>query len=283
MHRRIHVLIAALLLALVIALPAAAEHPDRASYRFGGDLPQADRDEIRIGFTIAQRYLPDVAPFVVRAGDRVRPPDAGSRGPYEYDYVADAGDHRVEVYTSGDAYRESSPSEVEETMVHEYYHLVQEELMRRGDPRATEDDDPFVPLWIVEGTAEWVSVRVAAANGLDDYEKARAVYVGNVKESDVSLDDFDSQPSDDGTDAYDEDPYSLGFLAVELLASQHGGQAALDDFWVQVGVERDWRSAFRKSFGVSSTSFVGEFARWRKAGFPTPSGFAAMPTPAPLP
>src|SRR5262245_31767028 len=127
------------LLALVLfalALPASAEHPDRASYRFSADLANADRDELTQGLAIATRYLRDVAPFVVRAGDRVRPKDAGRRGPFEYDYIADAGGHEVDVYTSGDSYRDAAPAEIVETMVHEYYHLVQEELMGRGRPSA---------------------------------------------------------------------------------------------------------------------------------------------------
>lgn len=274
----------ALLLALWLGLgtlTARADRPERATYHFGADLAQSERDRITAGFALAERYLPEVAPFIVRAGDGVRPRGAGRRGPFEYDYIAQAGGHRVVVYTSGDAYRDSTAAEVEETMVHEYYHLLQEELMGRERP-ADDADEPFVPLWLVEGSAEWVGVRVAAANGLDDYDKARTTYRDNLAESPVSLDRFNRAEDDEGdADAYDDDPYSIGFLATELLVARHGGEPALTRFWVEVGAQDDWRAAFRRAFGLSAGTFGREFANWQKAGYPPEAN--VVPTPAPLP
>jgi hypothetical protein len=272
MPRSIRAALIALAAALLCALAGAvaAQARDRATYRFGDDLPAVERQRIADGFELAQRALPDVAPFVVRAGDDVRPRGVGRRGPFEYDYVAQAGGNRVSIFTSGDAYRTSTPAEVAETMVHEYYHLVQEELMGRERP-ASDEQEPFVPLWLVEGSAEWVAVRVGAAHGLTKYDRARQLYVREVEDNPVPLERFnreDDEEDPDAPDPYEDDPYSVGFLATELLVARHGGEPALERFWVLVGAEADWRAVFRRAFGVSAARFTREFVRWQRAGYP---------------
>ena len=136
-------------------------------------------------------------------------------------------------------------------LFHEWYHLVQEELLRS---RRT-----GIPDWLAEGTAEWIGYRAAVHFGyypsyayVRSQERAEALATG--------------VPLERLTRRVEVGPqYALSFMAIDELDLH---ERALLRFWRILGAGERWRDAFDAIFGVSVPRFYERFERARRAGFP---------------
>lgn len=146
---------------------------------------------------------------------------------------------------------------------HEYVHVLQAEsgcLHARGDGDYR---------WIKEGMAEELSWRsLVAAGRATDARVAREIRGDGALDS--NLQPLRSYERDGGRDP----EYALWHLAVRRLlgravaagrAPAHRPETALRRFCDRVGLGRPWRTAFARSFGITTDRFYVRFERRREA------------------
>ncbi len=144
-------------------------------------------------------------------------------------------------------------------LVHEYWHTIQ----------WAHDPERRAPSWMIEGSAQWLqySGPVRRQGSVDWGEHYRRYAVEQAGSTEYSLKSL-AEETDNG--CADELCYDLGYLAVELLMRNHGGEAKLIDYWRQLQVFDEWQEAFAEVFGTSVEEFYEQYAEWRAAGFPRP-------------
>ena len=143
-------------------------------------------------------------------------------------------------------------------MAHEYFHLLQ---FGRGDV----DQYPSfeMPLWMIEGSAEYFANLYADAIGIHPYANARDNAIEN-----ATILQF--PPLEHLT--YDA-RYVLGFLAFDYLARQAGRNVPIELFrLLEEGTA--WEYTFNRVFGMPLETFYENFEAYRAA-----SGFPSVPEP----
>jgi hypothetical protein len=146
---------------------------------------------------------------------------------------------------------------------HEYVHVLQGELGCLQSPR----DESF--RWITEGAAEDVSWRALVAAGrATDARVARRIRSDGA--FDPNLLPLRAYEREGGRDP----EYALWHFAIQRLlaravadgvAPARRPEVALVRFCDRVGAGRAWKSAFRRSFGVSVERFYASFEALRRA------------------
>jgi hypothetical protein len=175
---------------------------------------------------------------------------------------AQASPGEITIFSRGQPWLDASDYDRVSTLVHEYFHLVQYHLTNLGDDAASEGDIlPEGPLWFSEGTAEYLSYQVVARNGLVQYDKIRKEKIASAQEYTYKLKDIETDGSKTTSESGE---YVLGFLAVEYLVNNHGGEQAIINYYKEIGKGADWKTAFNKSFGISIVSFYPKFEDYRK-------------------
>lgn len=146
------------------------------------------------------------------------------------------------------------------TIFHEYFHLVQKDL---GFFRTE------FPMWLNEGSCQYVAAKGLADSGLYDFAKIRSGNVSGAKSVKEQLHTMETVGGFAGAGEEHADEYPLGFLAVEYLmvGKPNGGIGDLTEFCQQVGRGTPWQEAFESSFGKSPEQFYSEFEAYRARGF----------------
>ena len=155
------------------------------------------------------------------------------------------------------------------TLSHEYFHVLQMQLS--ATPR-------IEPQWMVEGTALWAEARHAMSDGQQGHFNSLRHRAMDAASRGPDLDGFDPPYGGyGGTDPYPGYMYVLGYAAVDLLLGREdvgdllefyrnlGSESARSG--VELGVSRDWESAFLDTYGVSVDDFYDDFDDWR-SGLP---------------
>lgn len=242
----------------ITTTPAVQPVSSDITYKFGADVSITERDQIRKGMELSVKVLGPAGPVLVRTNEKslLRRSREGLLG------TAIPGE--VVFYTTNKAWQTISEGERIATVFHEYYHIVQYHLAGiEGVTYVFEDRvEGIYPYWLVEGSAEYVSHRVAADNNLLSYEQSRNERIRAVRGERVPLSSIEND------NKAGPDPYDIGFLATEYLVNNYGGQAALQKFWANHAVAANWKAAFQKSFGVSVDDFYQKFEQHRRAQFP---------------
>ena len=156
---------------------------------------------------------------------------------------------------------QSAPADTE-TLVHEYFHVLQGEWNRYFNG----DFGDGAPLWLSEGAAFYSELAYWLDRGTRSYEdvfEERAEASRGVAET---LSHFAKNWG------HDEPPdrYNLAFLAVTRLLERSDDP----DLWLKYWYPwegRSQRDVFEAAFGITLEDFYEEFAAWRAEHFP-PSG-----------
>lgn len=234
---------------------APAPPASQVTYHFDPSFSAVEQDQTRRGIDLAQKAFGPVGPFTVEAGSNVNTPSSG-------EMFAQASPGEITIFSRGQPWLDASDYDRVSTLVHEYFHLVQYHLTNLGDDAESEGDIlPEGPLWFSEGTAEYLSYQVVARNGLVQYDKIRKEKIASAQEYTYKLKDIETDGSKTTSESGE---YVLGFLAVEYLVNNHGGEQAIINYYKEIGKGADWKTAFNKSFGISIVSFYPKFEDYRK-------------------
>ena len=145
------------------------------------------------------------------------------------------------------------------TFVHEYFHTLQSnEHRRRYGGDGLEPDDG--PVWLIEGSAEYMSQIYRDDRGITERSGERANYVRGALRSAESLRDAVIYTASGSH-------YTLGVLASELLDHRFGERSLLE-YFRQRALHATSAQAFEAAFGLTLDEFYDEFAAWRADGFP---------------
>ncbi|MCY3568420.1 MAG: hypothetical protein OXH38_07305 [Chloroflexi bacterium] len=128
------------------------------------------------------------------------------------------------------------------TLVHEYVHALQSLL--QGCCK-------FGPLWLTEGSAEYLASGYGRANGMLGAGETK-----RHRQSTVWLTPFLKGAIDQ---ALDDNPYVAGEMAVEWLANNSDGDAAIIDYFRLLASAESWQEAFARAFGLSVDEFYRRF------------------------
>lgn len=153
-------------------------------------------------------------------------------------------------------------AQVDGVLAHEYFHSLQ---WRLAPDHASGRPRDRGPVWLVEGTAEYVAGAYREAAGLETSDPL-APHTGNADalralyESEVTLRNVEADPRQLTGPWVDRDRYLIGSLAAHLLARRAGEQALLDYFRLLPE-----RTAWPDAFGVSVADFRREVDTRRTA------------------
>ena len=155
----------------------------------------------------------------------------------------------------------SAPADTE-TLVHEYFHVLQGEWNRYFNG----DFGDGAPLWLSEGAAFYSELAYWLDRGTRSYED---VFEERAEASRGVAETLSHLAKNWG---HDEPPdrYNLAFLAVTRLLERSGDPDSWLKYWYP-WEGRSQRDVFEAAFGITLEDFYEEFAAWRAEHFP-PSG-----------
>jgi hypothetical protein len=159
-------------------------------------------------------------------------------------------------------------------LAHEYFHLVQANLIGSRNLFITKNGDPQTakafPAWFAEGTAEFVGYSVGALSQNASYWEGRATALSYAPPGEStnrnSITDYEIRTCcGNGTPTY---PYNIGHVATEYIVASVGFQKLLDIF-VDFGKTNDFEKSFESVTSISKQAFYEKFDQIRtKVGLP---------------
>ncbi len=162
-------------------------------------------------------------------------------------------------------------------LAHEYFHLVQANLVGSRQLFITKSGDPQTakafPAWFAEGSAEFVGYSVGALSQNASYWDGRATALTYAPPGEAtnrnSIADYEIRTCcGNGTPTY---PYNIGHVATEYIVASVGFQKLLDIF-VDFGKSNDFEKSFESITGISKQAFYEKFDLIRtKVGLPAVS------------
>lgn len=228
--------------------------PPRVQFVFEEGVPQQDRAQIQQGIELAQSYVsPRVAPlarsFVVRGySSQVDGNLARVYGP----------DSMMEINTANpDWVRETRAFQRIKIVVHEYFHVIQDQLSGPIDQ---------LPVWLAEGTAEFIGYAAVIESGLITRPQALAANrltngIGNLVRA-PRLEELESRDQWQSSLSTGE-IYPLGYAVAERLVDSRGLEA-LTAYFTGLRTSRDdWRPLFERTFGKTADAFYAEVSQLR--------------------
>ncbi len=162
-------------------------------------------------------------------------------------------------------------------LAHEYFHLVQANLIGSRGAFITKNGDPQTskafPAWFAEGTAEFVGYSVGALSQNASYWSGRATALSYAPPGEAtnrnSISDYEIRTCcGNGTPTY---PYNIGHVATEYIVASIGFQKLLDIF-IDFGKTNNFEQSFESVTGISKQAFYEKFDLIRtKVGLPAVS------------
>jgi hypothetical protein len=149
-------------------------------------------------------------------------------------------------------------------LAHEYFHLVQANLIGSRQQFITKNGDPQTakafPAWFAEGTAEFVGYSVGALSQNASYWDGRATALTYAPPGEStnrnSISDYEIRTCcGNGTPTY---PYNIGHVATEYIVASVGFQKLLDIF-IDFGKSNDFEKSFESVTGISKQAFYEKF------------------------
>lgn len=182
--------------------------------------------------------------------------------------VAEAVYGGVVVYTGSEVWRGLNDVQRFRVPAHEYFHVLQ--LDRLGRQAAEEIARTRVdqvhaggPIWLFEGTAEYVSWLVIDDTGLANLQSHLGAEASIAAANPLSLTMLET-PLDYASEGDAALAHSL--LAVTLLMRDHEIGDTLR-FYETLGRGQPWREAFRSAFGLSVDDFYARYQEFVRSGF----------------
>lgn len=148
------------------------------------------------------------------------------------------------------------PTQRAYAMVHELFHVVQNELVGpagNGCCNEAQSLEHLGPSWLVEGGAEYVAFQLLAASGWKNYDREMKHQDRLAADSGVTARQAETRG------AYYSNPLApaVGLVGTYELVGTMGPQV-LPRFWQAIGAGEPWENAFEKSFGITVASFYAE-------------------------
>lgn len=119
------------------------------------------------------------------------------------------------------------------------------------------------PVWMQEGAAEFLALRVLSGDSIISYDQGRADFVRRVSSIDADLSELETYVQLKSIPG----AYTYGALAVELLIHLRSIQAYYE-YWALLGPHTTWERCFEQAFGMRIDTFYAQFKEHREAGFP---------------
>ena len=170
----------------------------------------------------------------------------------------------VGVYFRGD-YLARVPMRRRVTVVgHELAHLCQQDLAKHREDR--------LPIWMVEGHADWVAFQVLDLLGLSTYDESRAAIARSVAHAVTPVEHFPDLDTLADHAAWSRSvrsvpaTYGQAFLAVEYLI-ERSSRAAVVKFMASAAEADDPRDRWAEAFSMPYREFADDFrAHLKKLG-----------------
>lgn len=253
-----------------LATPSVVNGKD-VLYVFGPAISESQRDLIQKAIALARSSFGESGPLKVDAKGDVAILRRSE------DVLGSATPGEIVLHVASRDWQAVPDAERSVTVLHEYYHTTQFHMagIEAASYTLGNDYENFAPHWLVEGSADYMSYRLAADNGLVPFERVRRSKVGNVRFAAYPLKSIEQYSPYSPMDYY-----SIGFLATEFLVTNYGGKTALSRYWQALGQKVPWEVAFQKSFGVLVEDFYLAFETKRAKDFPpdVPVGTIPLPT-----
>jgi hypothetical protein len=252
---------------LILYLPAGGSRAQpagdraRVTYLFGDSVSAADEYFIREGVRFAQDYA--IATF---GSDLSR--KLVVQVIYDpTDYVSYARDYRININTS--TFATMPPLVRLKFLVHEYFHLWQEDASKRRFSSPSEVH-ALGPQWLIEGSAEYVGLHSLRATGIVSPEeiRQRMIQLANGAHSGTppilpQLAEFQTHQDLMSRPEASCCLYDLSALAIEILVGDNG-PPALGAYFRALGESQEpWEAVFARTFGLSVEEFYSSFEEQR--------------------
>jgi hypothetical protein len=274
---------------------SATPTPGKVTFRFDEGVSETERDTIKSSTALAQSYLGGVGDLTVVAFANLdalaededktingRVTSKGTKALVELfstdGFSAISEESGIWIWINED-WKYSPKAQQQMSVVHEYFHNIQRVLAKKDPALAG-------PIWLREGAAEVVAYAVLAQAGIYNLDEVHADKVTRSRGMHSPLSTVNTLSDSKSVDI--DYPYSIGYLAVEYLITQTGGERieTLKKFWQAQPQVTRWQDAFEKTFGVSLLKFYSMFDDYREKEFPAFCGPVRSPypweTPAPL-
>jgi len=251
--------LAALLISAFRPQLAAAEE---VQFYVSPSIDAEDAMYIREGIRLGQDYVENRLGSEIETRTIVNAVPAAPRR--NVDLIGLSTSHAVVIYTGSDGWQRAAPFDRVHVVVHEYMHVVEQELAgERGD----------APLWIDEGVAEYVGFQAVIDAGLvpaadvEAYSASLVIYGPDLPllASVERPGDYQSQPSN---------VYGLAYLAIKQLVGDR--PTSIRRYYERLGDGAGWRAAFQSAFRINPSDFYDEFEAARaalRAPFDMPPSF----------
>jgi hypothetical protein len=185
---------------------------------------------------------------------------------------------RVGVFLRGDYLARTSFRRRVTVVAHELAHLSQQDLARHRDER--------LPVWMLEGHADWVAFQVLDLLGLQAYAESRAGVVRSVTGAVTPVEHFPDLDTLTDHESWNRSvrsvpaTYGQAFLAVEYLI-ERSNRAALARFMSSSVEADDPRERWADAFSMPYRAFIDDFrAHLKSLGRPA-TGLTVEPKSQP--
>jgi hypothetical protein len=185
---------------------------------------------------------------------------------------------RVGVFLRGDYLARTSFRRRVTVIAHELAHLSQQDLARHRDER--------LPVWMLEGHADWVAFQVLDLLGLQAYTESRAGIVRSVTGAVTPVEHFPDLDTLADHESWNRSvrsvpaTYGQAFLAVEYLIERSSRGALVNFMSSSVDVD-DPRARWTDAFPMPYGAFVDDFRAHLKSLRRPATGLTAEPKSQP--
>jgi hypothetical protein len=185
---------------------------------------------------------------------------------------------RVGVFLRGDYLARTSFRRRVTVIAHELAHLSQQDLARHRDER--------LPVWMLEGHADWVAFQVLDLLGLQAYTESREGIVRSVTGAVTPVEHFPDLDTLADHESWNRSvrsvpaTYGQAFLAVEYLI-ERSSRAALVKFMSSSVEADDPRERWADVFSMPYRAFAADFRAHLKSLRRPATGLTAEPKPQP--
>jgi hypothetical protein len=142
------------------------------------------------------------------------------------------------------------------TPAHELFHTVQNSLNSEANPNFVNGQEPLLPRWLIEGSANFYGYYVNEKLGLGTYQEGRNSQIEN----------FSEYRTKTPLEAYSKfnnfNPYGIGQAATEYIIASVGFESLLNIFKF-TGTESSFSAGFKKATGIELNDFYSKFEEAR--------------------
>jgi hypothetical protein len=260
--------------ATVAPSPPSAE-PQGIGFRFGSSVSSSTRATIEDAFAFAREAARSAFQYEVGTVSIFASSDSNEIGTWYAEFLGSPSSTSSEAWqtrTAEAAYRSiflrpPVGRDFFTTIAHEYFHVVENELMGKAlSDQARRTPPPqmrnYGPNWLMEGAADLFGLHATAErNGLT----LQALKMSQIQSLRGLTTDLQVLETSQGFQSV-SGAYQLSYLASSYLTDASGLSAILA-YYRLIGEGWLWQDAFAQAFGRSIDSFYTDFERYQQNGY----------------